>query len=638
MTNASPFSMDRFERDRPHLYHLPAHILDALERAKSAYVIGSRGTGKTTFLNALNWEERVSNPGLEAALGGDPFSDRFVGVYVNIPRSKLNSVGAWLEKEEQDVASTLFALYFDCIWLEVLSGALATLAAKGVLCAPASLEHEIVSQIVEDHHLAFAGTMGRDNTLRELSVRLRALREQIEEYAGLRSDAKEIYTRLRPPQVGAFGLDIGRKLARFCDEGAINPNADSPWYFKVCVDQAETLTKEQKITVNTMVRLSEWPVFFVFAFVSVRDDYITTVYPALTQQRADRDIIHLDNEIARSGFESFADGVAQVRIRHILRKDCPPFRTQDILGSLNINGLLEEILKRSESARARQILARAKDMQEKYERFRSATLPIYEAYLVERLNLTPVTDEAGREKQRQQESNELRKRMVAAYLVLCRELRADVRYASANMLFQMSDNCIRDYLLQMHEVFQESGIGLNEFLQSPLSPDRQHRALTGASTKKWERLPTEASNPAKTRPLVNGLALLTREIQSDNRSENALRSSERGKFTFRIPKTPGDDDLEVLGAIKDGHEAGFITIPTDDADQRDKLTFRVHTSLAARYGFSYRGAQYKTALRITELRELCSASGDEEVQRWVERVSARIARRDPGQLALWEDT
>jgi hypothetical protein len=85
---------------------------------------------------------------------------------------------------------------------------------------------------------------------------------------------------------------------------------------------------------------------------------------------------------------------------------------------------------------------------------------------------------------RGQESAEIRKRMVAAYMCLCREIGADIRYAGDLMLLQMSDHCIRDFLAQIHELFLESAKPLGDFVREQIPSLTQHRALARASRQK----------------------------------------------------------------------------------------------------------------------------------------------------------
>lgn len=74
----SPFTLNRFEYEQTHLYYLPQPVFSVLQGIKPVFLIGSRGTGKTTLLQALSWNEQVSNETLCQTLGGDFFSRRYL--------------------------------------------------------------------------------------------------------------------------------------------------------------------------------------------------------------------------------------------------------------------------------------------------------------------------------------------------------------------------------------------------------------------------------------------------------------------------------------------------------------------------------------------------------------------------------
>ncbi len=192
--------------------------------------------------------------------------------------------------------------------------------------------------------------------------------------------------------------------------------------------------------------------------------------------------------------------------------------------------------------------------------------------------------------------------MVAAYLCICQEVKHEAKYASAEMVIQMSDNCIRDYLDQMHEIFVVSELPLAEFIEKRIPSNLQDVALKQASKKKREYVPASGvAAPLETLRLVEALGQLTTRIQTSLHDNRALRSSERGIFVLRVgPEGSGDP---VAKLITQASEAGFLRVLEQGTSQ---WKFRVHTSLAAAFGFSYRGAYYDTPIRATDLVALAS--------------------------------
>ena len=58
-TTFNPFQYIRYEYEQRHIYFLPPKILTRIEQQKPIYILGTRGTGKTTLLKALEWKERL---------------------------------------------------------------------------------------------------------------------------------------------------------------------------------------------------------------------------------------------------------------------------------------------------------------------------------------------------------------------------------------------------------------------------------------------------------------------------------------------------------------------------------------------------------------------------------------------------
>jgi hypothetical protein len=265
---------------------------------------------------------------------------------------------------------------------------------------------------------------------------------------------------------------------------------------------------------------------------------------------------------------------------------------------------LSGILQDSEDPQAAQLLALANELAPTLKPAEASTEepysnqpPIYQAYIIDRLKL-PLPTDASTKERRAQASAELRKRMVAAYLCICTQVNQQVRYAFAEMVLQMSDKCIRDYLDQMHEVFVKAGLDVAAFTATQVAPELQDRALKTASAKKKEHIPSSGvGSPAETLRIVDALGQLTARLQTTLREDKALRSSERGLFVLKT--NTGEAVLGVaLRLLKEAAEAGFLRIVEDGVDQ---WRFRVHCSLAAAYGFSYRGAYYSTRIRLSEL-------------------------------------
>jgi hypothetical protein len=654
MTKTSPFSLARFEYEPVHLYYLPGKF-KTLQEFKPAYVIGSRGTGKTTLLNSLNWEEQLTNMELKQQLNSSFVERRYIGLYLRAPRFQCDKFESWLSPQEQPIRAAIFSTYFDLAWLEVLANALAELLACGVLSAPTADEYSTTRSALQRFPELVTGAPGADDcSLKQFSAILRNRREQLEDLALWKSPIEYDFLAKRYPlrHLGEFGRITGTYLAGFCDRNTSSHDDGGTrgWHFKVCVDEAEYLSPFQRLVINSVVRLASIPVTYIVAYVRAPEDPSATLLPNMSLQEADRDIVSLDF-MSDSEFEELAEGAATVRIRHCLGEPVETFRTRSVLGDLDINRLLYGIVSGSEKPRAKELLARAGALERSpFYQARGAagdpsqdarpsdpgqeSPPIYQAYIVDRLRLDLPAPDSPRWKKRAQESKEIRKRMVAAYLCICADLKQSVRYGFADMLFQMSDKCVRDYLSQMNEIYVDFGAPLQEFLTSTIPLSKQDRALKAAGSKKRDFLPQSGiSSPREAAALVDGLASLTERLQAMPDSQTALKSSERGVFTVALSSIP-EDGKWLVRLIAEAAEAGYLKILSDEGEQ---LEFRVHCSLAAAYGFSYRGAYYKVAIGHDDLHTIVRCPVDrKERAALIAKLAQALDKTDISTMSLFE--
>jgi len=631
MSSASPFRLARFEYESQHLYFLQKKLFDRLELPKPIYLMGSRGTGKTTLLKALSSSERLNNASLMRQLKNR--SARYVGIYLKLPEIQLGLVSGWGSEVRTEVRANVIAHYLDLVWLEELLRTLSELAIRGPLDFSAEDEQKYVSKICLTFASLFAREAFSPSTLRELATALRARRESIESYASTGVPIAKAIEYLDPIyQLGSFGRDVAAFLGELCNSTAATDA--SPWIFKVCLDEGECLNELQQKVVNTLLRLSRAPLFFVVSFVSTPVDPTTTVFDDLTLGQADRELVLLD-EMTPKEFQELVEGVATVRIRHLARDAKLSFSTTKTLGKLDINGLLLAILNESVAPRAKQLLGAAEKWAASHRgsRRRKAppletvheSPPIYQTYLIERLELDTSNLSADIPWQRRkQDSAELRKRIVAAYLGICAEVRAEPRYASADVVLQTSDNCVRDFLAQLDEIFQVADLPIERFVNAAIDSDLQDRALKSASQKKYQSLPGfGVNNPHETRALVDALAKLTALLQSKSPTNRHLKSSERGRFSVSMAHAHGDAPESLIRSLREAAEAGFLRFFGSTVEP---MSFRVHTSLAPKYGFSYRGAYYEVPLDWRALDRIRRLKNPEELQKMIDSLYQELEK------------
>lgn len=338
--------------------------------------------------------------------------------------------------------------------------------------------------------------------------------------------------------MGALGREVSPHLADICNHGL--SATEQRWHFKICMDEAEHLSEFQQEVLNTSVRLCRWPLFPVVAFVGLPVN--TTLLTGMSLQNADRQLLVIDDDMSDAEFRELAQGVGTVRVRELTQDATLAFDCDRVFGRLSVNRLLLTILDRSVSPEAKRLLELAQTLQSHLAAAPSdhsegsgedlAVPPIYEAYLIEKLDLKPPNPKSPRWERYRRDSQEVRKRIVTAYLSICRDIGAKApRYAFGRMVLQMSDKCMRDFLWQVEEVFLQWNRDIQSFLAGTVPTDVQNAALTRASEKKKGRVPElVAMAPVQTQRIVDGLGRLTAVLQNSGTVHPELLTSERGSF------------------------------------------------------------------------------------------------------------
>ena len=476
-------------------------------------------------------------------------------------------------------------------------------------------------------------------TLRELAVGTRRLRHHLE---------REIQTGAKEEQL-AENFPIGR-LTEFADVVAkalieLYPkDEEEPWYFLICMDEGESLTESQQRTINSLVRVAERPVLPVVAYLSLPNP-LTETADQLTTTNADLDVIPID-AMEDSEFTQFVEGVASVRLQEATGGSDVSIDLTSMLGPLDINRLLEVILKSSSDGWAKDLLKDAEAVRDDsfFEEKKSKAPPIYQIYLVKTLDIDVPREGTPSWELRKQKSAEIRKKMAAAYLSICRRLNSRPLYASSQMLLQMSDLCVRDFLWQMHEIFVEVDLPADEFAKATDIPiEAQNRALRRASENKINRVGdfvlAETSTVSR---LVDGLGQLTTSLQRPTEAQlkegftRHLRSNEPGAFRLPPVKEP-KEYADTMDLIKEAIDASYLRLVPS---QNESFRFRVHTSLAAHYEFSYRGAYSDMILTLDEITELCTTTDEADRAELVKQISNRLMKQDDphGTISLLESS
>lgn len=612
MTYHSPFSKSRYEHDGRHMYYIQKKTLEILEGDVPIIISGSRGTGKTTLLKSINWREQKENNFLSQALKENNHRNDYIGLYIKLPELKINSFSFW-EMDQCQIYPLIFSLYLELVWMQEAINAVLILSQDATLKFSAHDEINCVKRILLVNKKIFGFEKENStHTLFDLLENVVSVRKQIENACIYKQNIEDVYKMFGSiDQIGFISNTAALELVKLIN------NEDGLKKFKICMDECECLSEKQLLVIKTMLRLTKFPVFYVFSFISPISDTRETLIPNITNQKADVQKISLD-DMDKKDFEDFSNGVATVRISSELKEPAYAFNLSNILGHLSINTLLESLLKKSVSPLARNLLKNARERLELIDADNTKDdIPIYQSYLIDKLEL----DESSSEEKweiRNFESQQQRKKMVAAYLSICKDLKTDPMYAYADMVYGISDRSIRDFLWQLDEIFKLHNKNLKDFISSKIDIETQNKAIKESSTKKLISLPKSAVNsPDNVGKLVYGLSILTEIIQTRSDDNSHLRSPERGIFSFEYYSA----DSELVKFIQDASEAGFLkTI----SHKENSIKFRVHSSLAPCFNFSYRGSYYETSIKGSHLMQFINCKSHESLSKTALSIAESI--------------
>lgn len=650
----SPFAVDKFEHDpQSHTYYLPESVVRVLEQPKPVIICGSRGSGKTTLLQSLDSIERLQNRSLRQQLQDNPFRGQFIGVYAKLPLHPCRLLGQ-LHAKGTPLEGLVFGVYLDLVAIELLAAAVSHLVGDGVLRDIAGDGERLAVMKFVDYWkpLLEWGNVAilRCQTLLDMSAAIEKVRKKLEWCAQQRMAIEVLISQIQVPDFGEFGRTSSDVLADFCNKSSLfiddcEVEARQNWHFKVCFDEAEVLSPQQQLVVNTLIRLAQVPLFHVVSYVSRPVDLTNTYKPQLTLQKADFNLLMLDkNDQDANEFRLFAEGVASVRVQNALRDPSARFECKRSLGSLSLNGLIHSKVNSSEKTA---VVNELRELADSYirnweidETENLETVPRYiEGFLANRRCLLPTELDSKRSKRRI-ESTEFRKKNVVGFLAICRLLGLrSIPFASAEMLLGVSDGCIRDFLSQLNIVFghaysNQGDDELREFLKKSVPWQLQEQALRHASEKKRDSVPgAGVLYPIHVGRLVKGLAEITAIVQGSTDKPGDQDFSESG--IFKLLGGSDDQRCKARALIRDAAEAGFLRI-RQDGDQPEPLNgFRVHCSLAPAFGFSYRGAYYDVALKISDFHRILDCPNDVALRELAKELTNRELQAEDRQRRLF---
>lgn len=280
------FADYRAEWPQPYFAQLfvPPPYFSKLETNRPCFLIGGRGTGKTTALQSLRFDAAETRLKPAEAPSEGLF---YFGVYIRINKNRVRAFGA--SELPEATRTRAFAHYFNILACSEFCRLTAWLDTESA--SRAALDLSPVSQA-----FGFAEGLNASALLTALERELRKLELYVNN--GGVGDAPVFSTAEAPIRYFAETLLHGGYLSNkllFC-----------------CIDEYENLSAEQQAQLNTYIKHSSPPLSYK---VGLRKNGLHTRMTIDEDDQIVTPADYLEIEIAEEGFEPFAEQVLTHRLR-----------------------------------------------------------------------------------------------------------------------------------------------------------------------------------------------------------------------------------------------------------------------------------------------------------------------------------
>jgi hypothetical protein len=260
--------------------------LKKLESMRPCFLVGGRGTGKTTSLQSLRYDSILER--LEAQ--GLGFADQeYLGVLVRMNKNRVRAFeGSNIPKEQW---AKLFAHYFNllvclemsemALWLQSKTGLTLDTTSVSMICSELGLAK--VDSLVRLQDAIKSGISSLqlqvNNPTKDFGIVLSMAESPLRQFSQILSDSNL----------------LGEKVI-FC-----------------CIDEYENLLDDQQAIINTYIKHAENPLSYK---VGVRKNGLRNRQTLDGQDLLKTPDDYAEIEIADEGFDYFAEAVADVRLRY----------------------------------------------------------------------------------------------------------------------------------------------------------------------------------------------------------------------------------------------------------------------------------------------------------------------------------
>lgn len=591
----NPFRPTRWEHQRDG-YQLIwfTKTAEQLSADKSIYIRGSRSSGKTTLLKSICWEDLARNSSLRLQRSIASFDH--IGLYVRFPDHLSSTVASdnW-EKIFPDSPRPeiqfhrFFSLLVELTCLERALTAVHELRLLSMVEFSPAQELYLVEATKAEFPALITFADSPPNTFAELARVMRVVVRKMNDASG-RGALVSIIDSLPGREPGELLSFVARRLTDAVRMSS--PQGPKTPIFKFCLDDCEVLSDLQQRSVNTLVRISQYPVSWVISSVGALFDSTETFMERQPLTDADRQIIYLDRR-TEIEFRELCQAVVSLRLMFSVseeartksqttelteffpladRLDSKGTEHSGRLGNRRVNEIMLAIATRSTSPVAALVVKAAENLQSaltgasarpsnRPRGGRRAVLPMYEAYTLllwqgreDAFRTTFLESDIGAPIQHLPEFRKpsflawLRRKQRAAMLHFASTLGFQrLPLAGTQVIISLADRSIRDFLEIMGEIFEayaksrklnvKQADSLDRFAtaRSMIAFDTQTEGIYAASIGYLAGVSSRAErNSDVVHRLIEGLGYYTGALQSATNDPTVLGRAERGVFAVKF--------------------------------------------------------------------------------------------------------
>lgn len=666
----NPFQPTKFEHENRPVVWLSPWAKAIARTKKPDFVVGTRGSGKTTVLRSLHTKILIENDFLADQYGFKGRIFHWFGCYMQFNHSFQHLTEQVLEVVSKEYGREisdldrykLFCAFFELSVLQSLLEDLKSLEDRELIHFSGNREKTAcleLREIFDEIGIADA------RTLSDFSDALRLVRR-------IRGAFLAIYDKTRMSDaILSMDAFTPTTIIRFIKEHIVPAIRSSrlPWGKKldlyILLDDCENLGGLQQRALNTYLRSTEGLAKWVVAYVRGQYNTVDTTIPETSLSHADRNICDVDCR-SEEDFQNFCESVATLRLKRFLGSSLSEKVRDDARFSLrkfgrpSYNMLISSLVEGYQSAAVRRFKSdvgatKAKLLEvisaSRRETFNvsSSRMPYVEHVIISSLGLD--TFSFGADSDQERLRKELHRKGAAAYIIACQLCGRSPLYAGDRFVIWASDGNIRDFLDVMAEMFNLHTVrgetadrqrislarACRRFLnvEEMFSFQVQDRCIRNVSLQSFETIRgMEDSAEPHIYYMLSGLAELQSLLHHYNDNGEAVRNPERGVFRINVKQfksLANDYEFANLDALLRRVERdGFIRLQEDRSDlEKEDVALRLHRRLCPTLDCSPRGAYEQVRIDPRALVRLLSQS---------DPVSPRVWAMDYFALLLGQDS